>query len=160
LYIVSLSTLGPVRASNLIRDNEPPQGETDTTSKAQDSKVHAGTGQSGSRKKNRKTTSPDLTGTWYFEISNNEHRGYVKLKQSGTLITGTWHTTSKQEDDTPVIGTVNGNRVALRRSKVWGSHDQTFDLEILHGGIQLYGYGEGFFLNHSDLNMRRVEEPR
>jgi len=164
-YIVGLSTLGPVGASNLIPDgesprSEPAQGENNTKSNAQKLRAHAGTKRSAPKQKNSKTTATDLTGTWYFEISHNEHRGYIKLKQSGTLITGIWHTTSKQEDDTPIVGQVYGNKVALRRSKVWGSHDQTFDLEILQGGVQLYGYGEGFFLHHSDLNMRRVEETR
>jgi len=46
----------------------------------------------------------------------------------------------------------------MRRYKIWGTNEQTFNLSILKGGEQLYGYGEGFFLHHSDLNMRRVPD--
>ena len=162
LYILGLSTSEPLRASNLIPDSASPkseaaQQEIESKSKAQKPKAHAGTKQSASKQKNPKTT--DLTGTWYFEIDKNQHRGFIKLKQSGPIITGVWHTTSKQEEDTPVVGRIYENRVVMRRSKVWGSHDQDFDLSIVNNGIQLYGYGEGFFLPHTDLNMRRVEEP-
>ena len=163
LYIVSLSALGPVVASNLIPESESPpsqapQGENATTSKEQKPKAHAGTKKAAPKQKNAKSTATDLTGTWYFEHCNNQHRGYIKLKQSGNLITGIWHTTSKKDDDNPVVGRVYGNTVALRRYKIWGNNEQTFNLSILEGGKQLYGYGEGFFLNHSDLNMRRVSE--
>ena len=165
LYIVSLSTLGPAGASNLVPDSaspqsEPAQGES-TKSTAQKSKAQSGTKHSASKQKNAKTSGPDLTGTWYYEINKNEHRGYIKLQQSGTVFNGIWHTTSKQEEDTPVVGKIyDGKRVVMRRSKVWGSHDQDFDLSLANNGIQLYGYGEGFFLNHTDMNMRRVPEPR
>ena len=163
LYILSLYSSDPANASNLIPDNQSSQstqGTEDAKSATPKAKAHPGAKPPTSKKKGLKTNAPDLTGNWYFEIDHNQHRGYIRLQQSGTLITGVWHTTSKQEEDTPVVGQIYGNRVVMRRSKVWGSHDQDFDLEILSNGIQLYGYGEGFFLHHTDLNMRRVSEPQ
>jgi len=146
----------PAGSSDLIPDSEStrsqtPQRRSDINSKPQDRNTLAGPGG-----KNPKTNSPDVSGEWYFEIANNQHHGFIVLRQSGTQVTGTWHTTSKEEDDTPVVGHLDGNTIFLQRSKVWGSHDQTFELSLLRDGNQLFGYGEGFFLHHTDLNMRRV----
>ncbi|SRR5579885_1318769 len=143
VLIISCSIYRSASASTLIAQNE--SSKSASASKAKPKKA----------KPKQKSKTTDLTGTWYYEIDKNQHRGYIHLYQSGSTVSGTWHTTSKQEDDTPVLGQVNGNMLIMTRSKVWGSHDQNFNLTVINNN-QISGYGEGFFLNHTDLRMARV----
>ena len=114
-----------------------------------------------------KATRPikvDLTGTWYFFSTWRDwHNGYITLKQTGTKFTGLWHTIKgKKEEDLPLFGEIVGTTVYLTRYNIWGKYENQnrFTLSLLNGGNQLFGYGEGFFLNHADLNMARVDQPQ
>src|SRR5215469_3291092 len=96
----------------------------------------------------------DLSGTWTFTHLDNRFEGWIELLQSGTTLEGTWHTSSgKSEPDTPVTGTVNGATVTLTR--FLGSNQQNYALTLAADGTRLDGFGEGYFLHHSNLNMKR-----
>ena len=103
----------------------------------------------------------DVSGTWYFTSSWRDwHSGTISLIQTGNEFTGTWHTiTGKQEADLPISGNVEGDTVHLNKYNIWGKRENqnNFTLSVANGGNQLYGYGEGFFIKHADLNMARTE---
>ena len=97
----------------------------------------------------------DLSGTWVFAHANGRFQGIVVLKQSGSQLTGTWHTSfGKSEPDTQVAGWVDGNAVTLRR---YVGDNQDFVLTVSPDGNQLDGFGNGWFLNHTSLDMWRRE---
>jgi hypothetical protein len=96
----------------------------------------------------------DLSGTWTFSHANDQFRGWIVLKQSGDILRGTWHTSyGKSEPDDQVTARVDGENVTLWR--FIGSNRQSFTLRLSQDGNRLDGFGEGFFLNHTDLSMWR-----
>jgi hypothetical protein len=97
----------------------------------------------------------DLSGTWSFTHFDDRFQGSLTLQQSGSTLQGTWHTSSgKSEPDTPVTGSVDGAAVTLRRSL--GPNQQTYSLTLSPDGNGLDGFGEGYFLHHTNLNMTRT----
>jgi hypothetical protein len=99
-------------------------------------------------------TSTDLSGTWGFTSANDRFQGWVVIHQSGPTFSGTWHTShGKVEPDDDVTGRIDGNTVTLWR--FIGDNRQSFALTLSADGNRLDGFGEGFFLNHTNLNMQR-----
>jgi hypothetical protein len=97
---------------------------------------------------------PDLSGTWGFTHWDDRFAGRIVLHQSGATFRGTWHTSrGKSEPDDEVTGRIDGNTVTLWR--FIGSNRQSFTLTISEDGNRLDGFGDGFFLNHTNLNMQR-----
>jgi len=97
----------------------------------------------------------DLSGTWSFTHFDDRFQGEITLRQSGSTLQGTWHTSSgKSEPDTPVTGSIDGGTVTLRRSL--GPNQQNYALTLSADGNRLDGFGEGYFLHHTNLNMTRV----
>ena len=100
-----------------------------------------------------------LTGTWSFTHFDDRFQGEIALRQSGSALEGTWHTRSgKSEPDTLVTGSVNGGAVTLKR--LLGSNQQTYALTLSADGSRLDGFGEGFFLHHTNLNMTRIGDAK
>ena len=96
----------------------------------------------------------DLSGTWSFDHFNDRFQGLIALCQSGSTLQGTWHTSSgKSEPDTLVTGSVDVTAVTLRR--FLGPNQQIYSLTLSADGNRMDGFGEGFFLNHTNLNMTR-----
>ena len=96
----------------------------------------------------------DLSGTWSFTHFDDRFQGSITLRQSGSTLEGTWHTSSgKSEPDTLVTGSVDGAAVTLKRSL--GSNEQSYALTLSADGNSLDGFGEGYFLHHTNLNMTR-----
>jgi hypothetical protein len=97
----------------------------------------------------------DLSGAWSFTHFDDRFQGEITLRQSGSTLQGTWHTSSgKSEPDTPITGSIDGGAVTLRRSL--GSNQQSYALVLSADGNRLDGFGEGYFLHHTNLNMTRV----
>lgn len=100
-----------------------------------------------------------LSGTWSFTHFDGQFQGWIALRQSGSALQGTWHTSSgKSEPDTPVTGSVDGTAVKLTR--FLGSNQQSYALTLSADGNRLDGFGEGFFLHHTNLNMTRSEDAK
>jgi len=98
--------------------------------------------------------SKDLSGTWSFTHFDDRFQGEITLRQSGSTLEGTWHTSSgKSEPDTPVTGSVDGTAVTLKR--LLGPNQQNYALTLSADGNRLDGFGEGYFLHHTNLNMSR-----
>jgi hypothetical protein len=98
--------------------------------------------------------SKDLSGTWSFTHFDDRFQGSIVLRQSGSALEGTWHTSSgKSEPDTVVTGSVDGAAVTLKRSL--GTNQQSYALTLSGDGTRLDGFGEGYFLHHTNLNMTR-----
>ena len=96
----------------------------------------------------------DLSGTWSFTHFDDRFQGWIALRQSGSTLEGTWHTSSgKSEPDTLVTGSVDGTAVTLKR--VLGTNEQSYALTLSADGNRLDGFGEGYFLHHTNLNMTR-----
>jgi hypothetical protein len=96
----------------------------------------------------------DLTGTWGFTHANDQFQGWVVLRQSGEVLQGTWHTSrGKDEPDDAVSGRVDGNTLTLWR--FIGNDKQVFVLTLSEDGNRLDGFGDGYFLRHTNLNMLR-----
>jgi hypothetical protein len=99
-------------------------------------------------------TTTDLSGTWGFTSMDDRFQGWVVIHQSGAIFRGTWHTSKgKVEPDDTVTGRVDGNTVTLWR--FIGDNRQSFALTLSSDGTRLDGYGDGYFLNHTNLNMQR-----
>jgi len=100
----------------------------------------------------------DLTGSWFFTHADNRFEGTITLRHSGSELSGTWHTAKgKSEPDTAVAGTIDGHTVTLTR--FIGSERQVYTLTLSSDGDRLDGFGEGWFLNHTNLNLRRAAPP-
>jgi hypothetical protein len=100
---------------------------------------------------------PNLSGLWVFTHFNDRFQGTVTLTQNGSEVTGTWHTSKgKTEPDDAVSGRIDRNTLTLWR--FIGNNQQNFVLTISSDRGRLDGYGDGFFLNHTNLNMTRVAE--
>jgi hypothetical protein len=98
----------------------------------------------------------DLSGTWNFTHFDDRFQGWITLRHSGSTLEGSWHTSSgKSEPDTPVTCSVDGAVVTLQRSL--GSNQQSYSLTLSADGNRLDGFGEGYFLHHTNLNMTRSE---
>jgi len=96
----------------------------------------------------------DLSGTWSFTHFDGRFQGWIALRQSGSTLEGTWHTDSgKSEPDTVVTGRVDGATVTLQRSL--GANQQSYAMTLSADGNRLDGFGEGYFLHHTNLNMTR-----
>jgi hypothetical protein len=96
----------------------------------------------------------DLSGVWAFTHFDARFQGTIVLRQTGSVLTGTWHTsTGKSEPDSSLAGRVDGNVVSFTRAV---GNNQTFVLTLSADGNRLDGYGDGFFLNHTNLNMQRA----
>lgn len=96
----------------------------------------------------------DLSGTWGFTHWDDRYQGWVVIHQSGSIFRGTWHTSrGKVEPDDEVTGRVDGNAVTLWR--FIGNNRQSFVLTLSADGNRLDGFGDGYFLNHTNLNMQR-----
>jgi len=96
----------------------------------------------------------DLSGTWSFTHFDDRFQGWIALCQSGSKLQGTWHTSSgKSEPDTSVTGRVDGTAVTLER--FLGPNEQSYALILSADGNRLDGFGEGYFLHHTNLNMTR-----
>ena len=101
----------------------------------------------------------DLSGTWGFTHFDDRFQGWIALRQSGSTLQGTWHTSSgKSEPDTLVTGRVDGTAVTLRRSL--GPNQQNYTLTLSTDGNRLDGFGEGYFLHHTNLNMSRTRDAK
>jgi hypothetical protein len=97
----------------------------------------------------------NLSGKWIFTHADDRFRGTIVLRQSGSAITGTWHTSKgKTETDSSVAGRVDGNTVTLTR--FIGNNRQDYILTLSADGNRLDGFGEGWFLSQTNLNMQRV----
>ena len=95
-----------------------------------------------------------LSGTWAFTHAEGRIQGTIVLRQTGSTITGTWHTsTGKSEPDSTLTGRLDGKTVTLTRLV---GNNQTFVLTLSADGNRLDGFGEGFFLNHTNLDMQRA----
>ena len=96
----------------------------------------------------------DLSGTWNFTHFDDRFQGWIALSQSGSSLQGMWHTSSgKSEPDTLVSGSVDGTAVTLRR--IFDANQQSYALTLSADGTRLDGFGEGYFLHHTNLNMTR-----
>jgi len=96
----------------------------------------------------------DLSGTWSFTHFDDRFQGWIALCQSGSTLQGKWHTSSgKSEPDTLVTGSVDGTAVTLKR--FLGPNQQSYALTLSADGNRLDGFGEGYFLHHTNLNMTR-----
>src|SRR5580658_698923 len=99
-------------------------------------------------------SATDLSGTWGFTCADDRFQGWIVLRQSGPTFSGTWHTSrGKVEPDDDVTGRVDGNTVTLWR--FIGDNRQSFVLTLSADGNRLDGFGDGFFLNHTNLNLQR-----
>ena len=99
-------------------------------------------------------SATDLSGTWGFTCADDRFQGWIVLRQSGPTFSGTWHTSrGKSEPDDAVTGRVDGYTVTLWR--FIGDNRQSFALTLSADGSRLDGFGDGFFLNHTNLNMQR-----
>lgn len=101
----------------------------------------------------------DVSGTWTFTHAGDRFRGTIALKQTGSEVTGIWHTSyGKIDADQALAGQVNGYTLYLTR--FIGDARQTYVLTVSKSGSRIDGFGDGFFLNHTNLNMRRTAPPR
>lgn len=101
----------------------------------------------------------DLSGTWSFTHFDDRFQGWIALCQSGSTLQGTWHTSKgKSESDTAVTGSVSGTAVTLTR--FLGSNQQSYALILSADGSHLDGFGEGYFLHHTNLNMTRSADAK
>ena len=101
----------------------------------------------------------DLSGTWSFTHFDDRFHGWIALCQSGSTLQGTWHTSSgKSEPDTLVTGSVDGTEVTLRR--FLGPNQQSYALTPSADGNRLEGFGEGYFLHHTNLSMTRIRDAK
>jgi hypothetical protein len=81
-------------------------------------------------------------------------QGTIELRQSGSKVTGTWHTSKgKFEPDSSVAGHVDGNTVTLTR---FIGDNQHYVLTLSSDGHRLDGFGDGWFISHANLNMQRA----
>jgi len=95
----------------------------------------------------------DLSGVWVFTHAEARFQGTIVFHQTGSVFTGTWHTSAgKSEPDSSLSGRVEGNIVSFTRAV---GNNQTFVLSLSADGNRLDGFGDGFFLNHTNLNMQR-----
>jgi hypothetical protein len=95
-----------------------------------------------------------VSGTWTFTCVGNRFQGTITLQQSGPTVMGWWRTeVGKSEPDTSVSGEIRGNTIYLTRSI--GNLQQKYVLTISPDGNKIYGYGDGWGINHADMNMER-----
>jgi hypothetical protein len=98
--------------------------------------------------------SANLSGTWSFTHSEGRFLGTIEIHQSGPTFSGTWHTSAgKTEPDDPISGRIDGYTITMIR---FVGSNQTFVMTLSADGSRLDGFGNGFFLNHTNLNMQRV----
>jgi len=96
----------------------------------------------------------DLSGRWSFTHVQGRFRGTITLRQSGSAVTGTWHTAvGKSEPDSSLAGQISGDTVSFTRSI--GNLQQTYTVVLSKDGQRLDGFGDGWGINHANLNMQR-----
>ncbi|HTS25501.1 MAG TPA: hypothetical protein VMH81_06485 [Bryobacteraceae bacterium] len=101
------------------------------------------------------TSARNVTGLWAFTHVNDRFRGTISLRQSGPVVTGIWHTSyGKTEPDDQVSGQIEGDTVYLTRFIAGSDLKQEYVLQVSPDGTRIDGFGEGFGLQHSNLNMR------
>ena len=101
----------------------------------------------------------DVSGTWIFTHAGDRFQGRITLEQTGSAVTGTWHTSvGKTDADCPLSGRVTGYTLYLTR--FIGDQTQRYVLTVAKGGSRIDGFGDGFFLSHTNLNMWRTLPPR
>ena len=99
--------------------------------------------------------SPDVSGTWTFINVGDRFLGTIVLQQSGSAVTGVWHTEAgKSEPDSPLSGRIDGNILYFTRSL--GNLEQKYVLTISTDGNRIDGFGDGWGISHANLNMTRV----
>jgi hypothetical protein len=99
----------------------------------------------------------NVSGTWAFTHGDGRFQGLIQLKESEWGVTGTWRTTKgKVEPDDQVVCLIEGRTVQLTRY-IGRQFHQTFVLTLSNDGNRLDGFGEGYFLNHTNLNMQRAQ---
>lgn len=98
----------------------------------------------------------DVTGKWIFRNVGNRFQGVITLKQTGSDVTGSWHTEiGKSEPDSEVEGRVERNSLHLRR--LVASDSQTYFLLIATDGDRIDGIGFGWGIDgYTNLNMRKA----
>jgi hypothetical protein len=97
----------------------------------------------------------NLSGLWAFTHFNDRFQGTILLRQDGSEVTGTWHTSKgKSEPDDAVSGRIDGDTVTLWRFV--GNERKYYVLTLSTDKSRLDGYGDGYFLNHTNLNMLRA----
>ena len=98
--------------------------------------------------------TPNVSGMWGFSHAEGRFQGWVEIHQTGSTFNGTWHTSAgKSEPDDPVSGRIDGNTITMVR---FVGSNQTFVLTLSADGTRLDGFGNGYFLNHTSLNMLRA----
>jgi hypothetical protein len=101
----------------------------------------------------------NVTGTWAFTHVSGRFSGLIALEQSGTSVAGTWRTeVGKSEPDTPLTGHIEGDVLYLTR--MIGNLRQDYVLVKSPDGNRLDGYGEGWGIQHGNLNLSRAVEVR
>jgi hypothetical protein len=99
----------------------------------------------------------NISGTWAFTHFDGRFQGLIKLKESEWAVTGTWRTTKgKVEPDDQVVCVIEGRTVQLTRY-IGRQFQQSYTLTLSDDGNRLDGFGEGYFLNHTNLNMQRAQ---
>jgi len=97
----------------------------------------------------------NLSGKWVFSHMNGHFQGTITLRQRGTDLAGTWHTSKgKSEPGTSVIGRVDGITVVLTR--FIADSRQNYVLTLSADDRRLDGFGDGWFIKHASLNMQRA----
>lgn len=101
----------------------------------------------------------DLSGFWAFTHFNDRFQGAILLRVDGVgVFSGVWHTSKgKVEPDDAISCHVDGNTVTLWR--FIGNKRQYYALTLSADRSRLDGYGDGYSLNHTNLNMVRVADP-
>jgi hypothetical protein len=101
------------------------------------------------------TGARSLTGVWEFTHVAGRFSGTVALRQSGSSLTGTWHTAAgKVEPDTPVVGEIKGATIYLTRTI--GNLRQDYVLTVSPDRDRIDGYGDGWGIQHGNLDLRRA----
>lgn len=90
--------------------------------------------------------------------ANNQFQGRIVLKQVGSQFTGVWRTdVGKVEDDDRLAGYITGDSVYMTRF-IGKDLKQEYKMTVGKDGNQVFGYGDGYGCNHTDLNMWRTPQ--
>jgi len=99
----------------------------------------------------------DISGRWTFRHDGDHFEGTITLKQSGAEVAGMWHTAAgKDEPDTELSGRAEGDTLYLRRSLM--DEEQRYVLTISADGNRMEGFGYGWSLDHTNLDLTRISQ--